>query len=123
MFDEIRIRYILALVWLLLFIGLWSLFQISLPYNTMKSQLDEIEKNIGNNDWEKINEYTTKFNDTYNKKHYLIKMNNSTEALTNFEHTIGQLTASAKHNSESTLEYAGALREMLKFVVKPFSGP
>jgi hypothetical protein len=89
----------------------------------MKNQLDEIERSIENNDWEKVNEYTTKFNDTYNRKHYLIKMNNSTEALTNFEHTIGQLIMSAKHNSESTLEYVVALREMLKLVVKPFSGP
>lgn len=49
-------------------------------------------------------------------------MNNSTEALTTYEHTIGQLEITVRHKQESALEYVGALRESTNLVIRPFSG-
>lgn len=111
------------LVWLLAFIGLWTIFQSTLPLNTMKYQLDKIEQSIVEDDWQQAIEYTAEFKDIFNKKRFFIQINNATEAFTVFEHTIGQLEVTVKNNQESSLEYIGALREILNLVIKPFSGP
>ncbi|KZL91990.1 DUF4363 family protein [Clostridium magnum] len=123
MFDKIDIRYKLMAAWILAFASLWIMFHNILPLNIMSYQLNKIEENIKNEDWKEANKYTFQFKNTFSKKRFLIQMNNSTEALTTFEHTIGQLETTVKYNQESALEYIGALKESLNLVIKPFSGP
>lgn len=123
MFSKIYMRYKIAFVWMIAFVALWIVFQIKSPLNNMKYQLDMIEQSIVKKDWKQANEYTTQFRNTFINNRTLIQTNNSTEAVISFDHTIGQLEITVKHNQESSLEYVGALKELLKLVVKPFSGP
>lgn len=123
MFGRFDIRYKIMLIWLFSFIILWAAFKSILPLNSMKQQLNKIEECIARKNWTQANEYTREFKDNFIKNRVFIQMNNSTEALTNFEYTIGQLEMTVKYNQESALEYIGALRDALNLVIKPFSGP
>lgn len=122
-FNKIEMRFKISILWLIAFICLWSAFRISFPIKAMKHQLDKIEQSIGNENWQQASNYTTQFTNTYNSKRFLIHMNNSTEILTTFEHTIGQLETTVKYNEKSALEFVGALRSSLDLVAKPFAGP
>jgi hypothetical protein len=82
-----------------------------------------LEKSIVNKDWEQANQYMDELKYTFEKKRYLVQINNATEIFATFDLTLGQLASSVKHNQDSSLEYIGALKETLKLVVKPFSGP
>jgi hypothetical protein len=118
-----EMRYTLSVVWILAFLGLFSIFQTTFPLKTFNNQLDLLEKSILNKDWEEANLYMTEFKDTFEKKRYFIQINNSTEMFGTFDLTLGQLDSTVRHNQDSALEYIGALKETLKLVVKPFSGP
>ena len=63
------------------------------------------------------------FKDNFKKNRLLIQMNNATEALIIFEHTIGQLEITVNNKQDSALEYIGALKDIMNLVIKPFSGP
>jgi hypothetical protein len=89
----------------------------------MENQLNQIEESIGKKDWTQATKHTAEFKESFSRSKLLIQMNNSTEALTTFEHTIGQLEVTVRHKHESALEYVGALRESTNLVIKPFSGP
>ena len=123
MFDRLEIRSKIALIWLLAFIALWITFQSIFPLKSMEYQLDRIEESIEEKDWTEAREYTTEFKDNFTKNKMFIQMNNATEALTTFEHTIGQLEITVRHKQNSALEYIGALREAINLVIIPFSGP
>ncbi|MBV7274269.1 hypothetical protein JMF89_02950 [Clostridiaceae bacterium UIB06] len=123
MFDRYEVRYKIALTWILAFVVMWMVFQRILPLNSMKNQLNTIEESIEMNNWTQASEYTAKLKDNFMKNRMFIQMNNATEALTVFEHTIGQLEITVKYKQDSALEYIGALRETINLVIKPFSGP
>ena len=118
-----EMRYTLSVVWILAFLGLFSIFQSTFPLKTLNSDLDMLEKSIVNKDWDQANQYMAELKDTFEKKRYLVQINNSTEIFGTFDLTLGQLDSTVKHNQDSALEYIGALKETLKLVVKPFSGP
>lgn len=123
MFGKIDMRYKIALFWLIIFISLWVTFYSTSPSKKMIYQLDRIEQSITRKDWKQANEYMTQFKATFIENRMLIQMNNSTEAFISFQHTIGQLETTIRHNQESALDYIGAVRELIDLVVKPFSGP
>lgn len=123
MFDRYNIRYKLVVIWILAYAVLWCIFQSIFPVQAMELKLNQIEESIEKKDWNKAKEYTDMFKETFEKKKVFIQMNNSTEALTTFEHTIGQLEITVKHRQDSALEYVGALRDTTNLVIKPFSGP
>ncbi|WP_373845496.1 hypothetical protein [Clostridium sp.] len=123
MFDRFDIRYKIALVWLLGLIVLWTVFQNILPLNSMGYQLDQIEESIEKKNWTQASKYTAEFKDNFKKNRLLIQMNNATEALIIFEHTIGQLEITVNNKQDSALEYIGALKDIMNLVIKPFSGP
>lgn len=123
MFDRFDIRYKIAFVWLIAFIALWITFQSIFPLKSMEYQLNRIEESIEVKNWTQANKYTSEFRDNFKKNIIFIEMNNSTEALTTFEHTIGQLEITVKHEKDSALEYIGALRAAMNLVIMPFSGP
>lgn len=123
MFDRFDIRYKIVLIWILAFTTMWITFQSILPLRSIEYELDKIEESIEKGNWVEASEYTSKFKEDFKKNRVFIQMNNATEALTNFEHTIGQLDITVKHKQDSALEYIGALRETIDLVIKPFSGP
>lgn len=123
MFDKNNNRYVIILIWLLAFAGLWLLFDKSFPINTLRSQLDSIEESVEKKQWKDAKKYTAELKENFVENRMYIEMNNATEAFTTFEHTIGQLEITVKHEQESAIEYIGALREAVNLVIKPFSGP
>lgn len=123
MFDIYNVRYKICLVWLLSFTLIWIIFQNTFPLNSMSTQLDKIEESIQNGNWDDAEKYTLQFKKTFITNRMFIQMNNATEALVNFEHTIGQLEMTVKYRQDSALEFVGALKESLNLVIKPFSGP
>lgn len=123
MFDRYKLRYKIALTWIFAFVVMWMTFQCILPLNSMRNQLNRIEESIEMNNWTQASEYTAKFKDNFMKNRMFIQMNNATEALTVFEHTIGQLEITVRYKQDSALEYIGALKETINLVIKPFSGP
>lgn len=123
MFDRFDIRFKLVVIWILAFSALWFAFQNIFPLQSMEKQLNAIEDNIEKKNWAQAKVYTDKFKANFEKNRTFIQMNNSTEALTTFEHTIGQLEITVNHKQDSAIEYVGALRESTNLVIKPFSGP
>ena len=89
----------------------------------MDDQLNKIQISIEQGDWSKANQYTEEFVHNFESNKFIIQINNATEALISFEHTVGQLKVTVKNKQDSSLEYVGALREIINLVVKPFSGP
>ncbi|QAA34870.1 DUF4363 family protein [Clostridium manihotivorum] len=123
MFDNYDIRYKIAIIWFLAFILLWIIFRNILPLKSMNYQLNNIQASIEQGDWKKADQYTEEFVHNFESNKFIIQINNATEALISFEHTVGQLKVTVKNKQDSSLEYVGALREMINLVVKPFSGP
>jgi len=123
MFGKSDIKYTIMIVWLMAFTTVWITFQSLIPINSMKYQLNKIEESIENKNWTQAYEYTSEFKENFKNNRMFIQMNNATEALIIFEHTIGQLEITVKHEQDSALEYIGTLRETLNLVIKPFSGP
>ena len=123
MFDKFKIRDKVMLVWIIGFISTWIIFSCILPLSELNYHLDKIEQSIENKNWDEANRYTYQFIDIYSKKRFFILMNNSTEALTVFEQTIGQLEINVKNKQDSALDFVGALKSTIKFVIKAFSGP
>ncbi|MCM0649638.1 DUF4363 family protein [Clostridium swellfunianum] len=123
MFDRYDTRFKIAIVWVVAFLGIWSLFQSYFPIKSMKQQLNQIEESIDKKDWVQAKENASRFKENFRRNRIFIQMNNATEAFTVFEQNIGQLETSVKHKQDSALEYVGALREAIDLVIKPFSGP
>lgn len=123
MFDRFDVRYKLAIIWLLVFAGLWLIFKNIFPMNSMDQQLAKIEESIDKKDWNKASEYAKEFKENFKRNKVFIQMNNSTEALTAFEQAVGELEITVRYKQDSAIEYIGALRETINFVIKPFSGP
>lgn len=123
MFGENRVRLYIAAAWIVCFSSIWILFSFLLPYNQFKTHLDQIEKSIESRDWKNAKKSMEELKIIYGKKRSVIQMNNASEVFTNFELTIGQLEASVKHEQESAVEYVGAIRSSLDFVMKAFSAP
>jgi hypothetical protein len=123
MFEKSDIRYKLAVVWVLVFVGIWVIFHKSFPMKSMDQLLSQIEVSMEKEDWAQAKKYAAEFRESFRKNRVFIQMNNATEALTVFEQNIGQLETSVKHEQDSAFEYIGALRESINLVIKPFSGP
>jgi hypothetical protein len=123
MFDDYNIRHKIAIIWFLSFILLWIIFRNILPLKSMNYQLNKIQATIEQGDWKKADQYTEEFVHNFESNKFIIQVNNATEALISFEHTVGQLKVTVKNKQDSSLEYVGALREMINLVIKPFSGP
>lgn len=122
-FGYKNMGYKVAVVWLLSFITVWIVFENIIPRDSILLQLNKIEESIQDRNW---NEAKTEMNilkDTYKKNRLFVQMNNATEIFTTFEHTLGQLEITVKHEQEAAIEYVGALKETLNLVMKPFSGP
>lgn len=123
MLGENKMRFIIAAVWLISFTSMWFIFRTVLPYKEFEIQLNQIEKNIESKEWDKAKKSMKKLDDIYRNKRTAIQVNNATEILTTFDLTMGQLEASVQHEQEAAVEYVGALKSTLDFVMKAFSGP
>lgn len=121
--GENKTRFVVAAIWLTCFIGMWLIFNFVLPKEQFKNHLNNIEKNVANKDWDKAKRSMGELRSIYNNKRAVIQMNNATEILTTFDLTLGQLEASVEHEQEAAVEYVGALKSTLDFVLKAFSGP
>jgi hypothetical protein len=121
--GENRTRFIIVLVWLVCFIGMWLIFSAVLPKEEFTNHLNQIEKSASNKDWDKAKNSMSQLRNIYDNKRAVIQMNNATEILTTFDLAMGQLEASVEHEQEAALEYVGALKSTLDFVLKAFSGP
>jgi hypothetical protein len=121
--GENRTRFIIVAVWLVCFIGMWLIFSAVLPKEEFTDHLNQIEKSASNKDWDKAKKSMSQLRNIYENKRAVIQTNNATEILTTFDLTMGQLEASVEHEQEAAVEYVGALRSTLDFVLKAFSGP
>lgn len=123
MFDKYDVRLKIVLIWVGVFIALWIVLHQVLPLRSSLEQLNKIQESIENQNWTQAIDDTNDFINSYKKNKFIIRINNATEALTTYEHTIGQLEVTVKNKQESALEHIGALKEAANFVIKPFSGP
>lgn len=116
-------RLVIACVWLVSFLAMWIIFKAVLPDVDFNVHLDRIEKNVEGKDWNNAKKSMNELKNLYNRKKVVIQMNNATEIFTTFDLTMGQLESSIEHEQEAAIEYIGAIRESLDFVMKAFSGP
>lgn len=123
LFVENKMRGYIAVIWIICFIGMWIIFSIVLPNNEFDTYLNQIEKSVTSEDWNNAKKSMEELKNVYNKKRVAIQMNNATEIFTTFELTMGQLEASVKYEQDTAVEYIGAIRNSLDFVMKAFSGP
>lgn len=123
LFDENKMRFYIAIAWMICFISMWAIFSGVLPNDEFNSYLNQIEKSVTNKDWNNAQKSMEELKSVYNKKRVVIQMNNATEIFTTFELTMGQLEASVQHKQDAAIEYIGAIRNSLDFVMKAFSGP
>jgi arginine utilization protein RocB len=99
---------------------MWLIFNALLPKEQFKTHLDQIEKSAANKDWDEAKKSMKQLKNVYSSKRTVIQMNNATEILTTFDLTMGQLEASVEHEQDAAVEYAGALRGTLDFVMMHF---
>lgn len=123
MFDKKDMRGIIAFIWIISFISLWIVFEVSLPRHIIMDKLDYIEKSINDENWDEAKKAMEELKEVYTKKKPLIMTNNATEAFITFNYTFGQLEASVNNEEKDAIDYIGALRYSLDYVIKGFSGP
>jgi len=121
--GENRMRFAIAAVWLICFTSMWFVFEIILPEKEFTTHLNQIEKSVADKNWNTAKESMRKLRKVYDNKRAVIQTNNATEILTTFDLTMGQLEASVAHEQDSAVEYVGALKSTLNFVLQAFSGP
>lgn len=111
------------LTWVLCFLVLWIAFEKALPKNEFSACLNNIEKSINNKNWTEAKKSTEDLKKIYENNKIIIRANNSTEAMGTFQNTLGQLYISVNYEQEAALEYIGALKESLDWVLEGFSAP
>ncbi|MBE6068756.1 MAG: DUF4363 family protein [Clostridium lundense] len=116
-------RGYIAVTWIICFAVMWIIFSIVLPNDEFNTHLNQIEKSVTNKDWNNAQKSMEELKSVYNKKRVFIQMNNATEIFTTFELTMGQLETSVQHKQDAAIQYIGAIRNSLDFVMKAFSGP
>lgn len=121
--GENKIRCFVAVTWLSCFILMWIIFTLTLPRKEFTICLNQIEESAVNKDWDKAKKSMEQLKNIYKSKRSMIQMNNATEILTTFDLTMGQLEAAVENEQGAAVEYAGALKSTLDFVLKAFSGP
>lgn len=123
MFNRKYIRMIVACIWLIAFISLWAIFYKILPKNDIEIRLQQIEHSISNDNWDEAKKGMEELREIYIEKRPIIQMNNATEAFINFDYIFGQLDYAVQQESKTALEYIGALKYIIDYVVRAFSGP
>lgn len=123
MIGENKMRFTVAGIWIICFASMWLIFNSALPDYEFNNYLNQIEKSVVNKDWDKAKKSMKELKNVYKDKRAVIQVNNATEILTSFDLTLGQLEASVENEQEAAVEYIGALRATMDFVMKPFSGP
>lgn len=123
LFGENKMRGYIAVTWIICFAVMWIIFSIVLPNDEFNTHLNQIEKSVTNKDWNNAQKSMEELKSVYNKKRVFIQMNNATEIFTTFELTMGQLETSVQHKQDAAIQYIGAIRNSLDFVMKAFSGP
>jgi hypothetical protein len=123
MTNDKKIRYIIISLWVVSFILIFSFFNIKLSKKEMVKKLDIIEERVNDKDWEVANKEIKEFTKLYAKNKNIIHINNASESLVNFEYTIGQLENSVIYKREEALEYIGALKYTIEYIMQGFSGP
>lgn len=123
MFRNIEMRYKIMLTWVLCFLVLWIAFEKALPKNEFSSCLNNIEKSINNKNWTEAKKSANELKKIYENNKIIIRTNNATEAMATFQNTLGQLYISVEYEQEAALEYIGALKESLDWVLEGFSAP
>ena len=116
-------RHVVAIVWLISFVIMWSIFSVRLPKSDFNLQLNQIEQSISKKDWKQAKISMEELKRIYTKNKALIQVNNATEILTTFDYTLGQLDASVQYEQDEALEYIGGLKWSLNYVMKSFPGP
>lgn len=123
MFRNMEMRYKIMLTWVLCFLVLWIAFEKALPKNEFSSCLNNIEKSINNKNWTEAKKSANELKKIYENNKIIIRANNATEAMATFQNTLGQLYISVEYEQEAALEYIGALKESLDWVLEGFSAP
>ena len=123
LFGENRMRLYIAAAWLIGFIIMYTVFNSVLPNDEFAMHLNKIEQSVAKKNWADAKRSMDDLKHIYAKKKSIIQINNATEIYTNFELVMGQLDASVENKQEAAVEYVGALRASLDFVMKAFSGP
>ncbi|WP_291573227.1 hypothetical protein [Clostridium sp. UBA4548] len=116
-------RYKIMLTWVFCFLIMWILFEKMLPKHEFNSCLNNIEKSINNKNWAEAKKSTKELKNIYENNKVIIRTNNATEAMSTFQNTLGQLYISVDYEQETALEYIGALKESLDWVLDGFSAP
>ncbi|KAJ49806.1 ribosomal protein S4E [Clostridium tetanomorphum] len=116
-------RFVVGVIWIISFVVMWNIFNVLLPKNEFKIQLNQIEESVSKKDWNQARKSMVQLKNIYNRNRIFIQANNATEILTTFNYTMGQLDVSIQHEQNAALEYIGGLKSSLNLVMRPFSGP
>lgn len=117
------IRLFIALTWVISFVFMWCFFYLLLPRNRFNEQLDIIEKNVIESQWDEARVSMDELKKIYERNRTIIQINNGTEAFVTFDSMIGQLDDAIKNKQELAGEFIGGLRYYTDFVIKAFAGP
>lgn len=111
------------LTWVLCFLIMWVLFERMLPKHEFNSCLNNIENSVNSKNWVEAKKSTDELKKIYENNKIIIRTNNATEAMATFQNTLGQLYISVDYEQETSLEYIGALKESLDWVLEGFAAP
>lgn len=123
MINDKKIRYIIIVIWIISFVSLLCFFNNMLSKKEMVNKLNILEKKVYNREWESAKKETKELIELYKDKKNIIHINNASETLVNFEYTLGQLENSVVYKRAEALEYIGALRYTIEYIMQGFSGP
>jgi len=123
MFDRLGTRYILAICWIVAFIILWIILQLSLPDKLLTDNLVSIEKSISDENWQLTNKRMKKLEENWHDNRLAIQISNGTAEIYEFERALGHLRTLVKHKEDDSLEYLGLLKEISKNLTDVFPGP
>jgi hypothetical protein len=123
MINDKKIRYIIIGIWIISFASLLWFFNNMLSKKEMVNKLNILEEKVYNREWEAAKKETKELIELYKDKKNIIHINNASETLVNFEYTLGQLENSVVYKRAEALEYIGALRYTIEYIMQGFSGP
>ncbi|GAB6098786.1 hypothetical protein JCM16358_06650 [Halanaerocella petrolearia] len=123
MFDRLSTRYIIMFCWIIAFIVLWGILQMSLPDKLLVDNLSNIEESITAEDWDLTNERLDKLKKEWHDNRLAIQISNGSAEVYEFERALGHLKILVKHKDDDSIEYLGLLKEISKNITDVFPGP
>jgi hypothetical protein len=123
LFDREKIRLWIALLWVLVFVGLWVTFETFLPSQQMAISVENLKSSVEDKNWTEAQRDLNDFETTWKQHRIIIQAATAAEEVSAFQQTLEEVKVLVNNQDDSALGPISILKELAKTVTTAFSSP